>query len=261
MTETIRELVSRNESYLNKVFNEPCLEGMRYIEDNSIDMVLCDLPYGTTNCTWDSVIDLDLLWEQYNRVIKINGAIVLTSSQPFTSVLISSNLKDFKYCWVWEKSKATGYLNAKKMPLKAHEDICVFYKKPPVYNPQMREGVPYNKGKALRTTDVYGSQKATLVENKEGKRYPRSIVYFKTAESEGKVIHPTQKPILLMQYLIKTYTNPGDLVLDSCMGSGATAIACIYNKRNFVGFEWNDKGNTYYDICMERIQDAQGLLF
>lgn len=249
-------------SYNNKIFNEDCLTGMSKIKDGVIDLILCDLPYGTTQCAWDSIIPLDKLWAQYNRVLKENGAVVLTAAQPFTSVLISSNLDDFKYCWVWEKSKATGYLNAKKQPLRAHEDICVFYKKPPTYNPQMRKGDPYNKGKALRTTDVYGNQKETLVENTTGDRYPRTVVYFKTAEAEGEltnstkredvVIHPTQKPILLMEYLIKTYSNKGDLVLDNCMGSGATALACMNTKRDFVGFEMNKE---YYDICVTRVKD------
>ena len=244
----------------NNIFNEDCLVGMQRIEDQSVDMILCDLPYGTTKCTWDSIIPLDSLWEQYTRIIKPNGAIVLTASQPFTSILISSNLKLFRYSWVWEKSKASGYLNAKKMPLKAHEDICVFYKKSPVYNPQMRKGEPYYKGRALRTTDVYGKQKATLVENKTGDRYPRSVIYFKTAESEGKgkAIHPTQKPIALFEYLIKTYSNKGAVVLDNCMGSGSTAIACLLTDRKYIGFELNQN---YYDISLKRIDEFKSIIF
>ena len=192
---------------INTIIKGDCLEVMKDIPDGSIDMVLCDLPYGTTNCKWDSILPLDKLWEHYNRVTKKNGAIVLTAAQPFTSVLISSNLKNFKYTWVWEKSKATGYLNAKRMPMRAHEDVCVFYRKPPLYNPQMWQSTPYNKGKAHRPTDVYGSQVATLVKNDTGLRYPRSVQYFKTAESEGKVHHPTQKPLSLFEYLMKTYTK------------------------------------------------------
>lgn len=244
--------------YVNKIFNQDCLEGMNIVEDGVVDLILCDLPYGTTQCSWDSIIPLEQLWEQYNRVLKENGAVVLTSAQPFTSILIGSNLKDFKYCWVWEKSKATGYLNSKKQPLRAHEDICIFYRKPPVYNPQMIQGEPYNKGKALRNTDVYGKQVATLVENKTGKRYPRTVVYFKTAESEGKVIHPTQKPIALFEYLIKTYTNPGALVLDNCIGSGTTAIACILTNRNYIGFEFD---KIYYEKALERIDSFKTILF
>tara|TARA_Y100001938_G_C8042374_1_gene406853 strand:+ start:586 stop:1323 length:738 start_codon:yes stop_codon:yes gene_type:complete len=238
---------------INTIINGDCLEVMKNIPDGSVDMVLCDLPYGTTNCKWDSILPLDKLWEHYNRVTKKNGAIVLTAAQPFTSVLISSNLKNFKYTWVWEKSKATGYLNAKRMPMRAHEDVCVFYRKPPLYNPQMWQSTPYNKGKAHRPTDVYGSQVATLVKNDTGLRYPRSVQYFKTAESEGKVYHPTQKPLTLFEYLIKTYTNEGDVVLDNCLGAGTTAIAAIRNNRKYIGIELEKE---YYDISCERVNQA-----
>ena len=238
---------------INTIIKGDCLEVMKDIPDGSIDMVLCDLPYGTTNCKWDSILPLDKLWEHYNRVTKKNGAIVLTAAQPFTSVLISSNLKNFKYTWVWEKSKATGYLNAKRMPMRAHEDVCVFYRKPPLYNPQMWQSTPYNKGKAHRPTDVYGSQVATLVKNDTGLRYPRSVQYFKTAESEGKVHHPTQKPLALFEYLMKTYTNEGDVVLDNCLGAGTTAIAAIRNNRKYIGIELDEK---YYNISCERVKEA-----
>ena len=234
-----------------KLYKGDCLERMKEIPNDSVDMVLADLPYGTTNCKWDSILPLDKLWEHYNRVTKKNGAVVLTAAQPFTSVLISSNLKNFKYTWVWEKSKATGYLNAKRMPMRAHEDVCVFYRKPPLYNPQMWKSTPYNKGKAHRPTDVYGSQVATLVKNDTGLRYPRSVQYFKTAESEGKVHHPTQKPVSLMEYLIKTYTSEGGTVLDNVMGSGTTGIAAIKSKRNFIGIE---KEEEYYNLSLDRIQ-------
>lgn len=226
--------------FKDKIFLEDCIAGMKRMPAKSVDMILCDLPYGTTQCKWDTVIPFDELWEQYERVIKDDGAIVLTSAQPFTSMLVASNVKLFRYSWVWEKSKATGYLNAKKRPLCAHEDVLVFYKKPPIYIPQMTVGTPYDKGKAHRPTDVYGTQKAVHVKNDNGQRYPRSVQYFKTAESEGAVIHPTQKPVSLFEYLISTYTRPGDLVLDNCMGSGTTAIACLNLNRNFVGFE-NDR--------------------
>lgn len=243
---------TKNEKMINQIWNMDCLDGMSEIEDNSIDMILCDLPYGTTQCKWDTIIPFEDLWNHYNRIIKENGAIVLTSAQPFTSLLVSSNIRDFRYSWVWEKSKATGYLNSKKRPLIAHEDILVFYKKQPTYNPQMVIGKPYNKGKALRTTNVYGKQKETLVENKEGLRYPRTVQYFKTAESEGKVFHPTQKPIELFKYIIKTYTNEGDVVLDNCIGSGTTAIAAIATNRNYIGFE---KDKEYYKLSLERIEN------
>jgi len=237
---------------MKEIFHGNCLDIMPKIEEKSVDLILCDLPYGTTQCKWDVIIPFDKLWESYNRLIKENGAIVLTSAQPFTSRLICSNIDSFKYTLVWEKSKATGYLNAKKQPMRAHEDICVFYNKPPIYNPQMTDGEPYNKGKALRNTDVYGGQVETLVKNDSGKRYPRSVLYFKTAESEGEVYHPTQKPISLFEYIIKTYTNENGLVLDNCLGSGTTAIACVRTNRNFIGIESDEK---YYNISAKRIKD------
>ena len=236
---------------LNKVYNVDCLNGMKSIPDKYIDMILCDLPYGTTKCKWDIIIPFEKLWKEYERIIKDDGVIVLTSAQPFTSLLISSNLKLFKYSWIWEKSKATGYLNSKKRPMVAHEDILVFYKKQPKYYPQMVNGEPYNKGKAHRETDVYGKQKEVLVENKNGLRYPRSVQYFKTAESEGKIYHPTQKPVSLFEYLIKTYTDENDIVLDNCAGSGTTIIACKNLKRNYIAYE---KEKKYFDIIEERIK-------
>lgn len=237
---------------LDIIYNMDCIEGMKILPDKSIDMILCDLPYGTTQCKWDVVIPFADLWKQYKRIIKDNGAIVLTSAQPFTSLLITSNLEMFKYALIWEKSKATGFMNAKKRPLVAYEDILVFYKKPVIYNPQMTEGKPYDKGKILRKMEVYGSQKATETNNTTGLRYPRSVVYFKTAESEGKVYHPTQKPMALFEYLIKTYTNPGDLVLDNCMGAGTTAIACKNTNRHYIGYEKEEK---YFDIISKRINE------
>jgi DNA modification methylase len=232
-----------------------CLEEMKSLEDDSIDMLLVDLPYGTTNCKWDTIIPLEPLWEEFYRVCKLTAPMVFTSSQPFTSTLISSNYKHFKYTLVWEKSKATGYLNAKRMPMRAHEDICVFYRKPPVYNPQMWQGKPYNKGTAHRPTDVYGKQTKILVKNDTGLRYPRSVQYFKTAESErGKVKHPTQKPVALMEYLIKTYSNERDVILDNCMGSGTTGVACVKANRNFIGIELSEE---YFTLAKERIEEAQ----
>jgi len=237
---------------LNKIYNEDCLEGMKRIEDKSVDMVLCDLPYGTTACKWDTIIPFKPLWEQYNRVIKDNGAIVLFGSEPFSSMLRLSNLRNYKYDWIWEKSKATNYLNAKKQPMRSHEIISVFYKSQCTYNPQFTISTPYNKGSAYRPTDVYGKQTETLVQSEDGKRYPRSVQYFITAESEGK-LHPTQKPIELCEYLIKTYTNESEMVLDNCMGSGTTAIACINTKRNFIGFELD---TIYCGLANARIRDA-----
>lgn len=241
----------KNEKLINQAFNDDCFNIFPEIKDESIDMILCDLPYGTTQCKWDSVLPLDKLWKEYNRVIKPNGAIVLFGCQPFTSLLITSNIKNYKYSWCWEKSKATNYLNAKKQPLRAFEDICVFYKKQCKYNPQMREGEPYFKGTAYRPTDVYGEQKVTTVENKTGERYPRTVIYFKTAESEGKVYHPTQKPIALLEYLIKTYTDEGETVLDNTAGVLSTAVACKNTNRNYIVIE---KDKEYFDIGLERIK-------
>ena len=229
-----------------------CLEIMKYIPDKSVDMILCDLPYGTTNCSWDIVIPFEPLWEQYNRIIKDNGAIVLFGSEPFSSALRMSNIKNYKYDWVWEKSKATGFLNAKKRPLVAHEYIHVFYKKQPLYNPQMREGTPYNKGMRKQQTenDVYGEFKQVEVKS-EGKRYPRSVIYYKTAETEGETFHKTQKPVSLVEYLINTYTNSGEVVLDNCMGSGSTGVACVNTNRKFIGIELDEN---YFEIAKKRIE-------
>ena len=236
---------------LNKMYNEDCLEGMKRIDDKSIDMILCDLPYGTTQNKWDSVIPLDELWKEYKRIIKDNGVIVLTSQGIFTAKLMLSNEKWFKYKLVWVKSKATNFLNAKKQPLRKHEDICVFYNKQPQYNPQMTEGEPYDKGvRKNQLTGSYGGFNPVHVKS-EGMRYPTDVVYFKTAESEGKVYHSTQKPVALFEYLIKTYTDEGEIVLDNCIGSGTTAVACLNTNRNFIGFEKEEK---YYNIANERIE-------
>ena len=229
-----------------------CLELMKDIPDKSIDMILCDLPYGTTQNKWDSVIPLDELWREYKRIIKDNGVIVLTSQGIFTAKLILSNEKWFKYKWVWEKSKATNFPNAKKQPLRKHEDICVFYNKQPKYNPQMTEGEPYDKGiRKNQLTGSYGEFNPVHVKS-EGKRYPTDVVYFKTAESEGKVYHSTQKPVELLEYLIKTYTIEGELVLDNCMGSGSTGVACLNTNRNFIGMELDEN---YFNIAKERIEN------
>jgi len=247
----------------NRVYEEDCLIGMKRIKDKSIDMILCDLPYGTTQNRWDSVIPLDKLWKEYHRIIKDNGAIVLTSQGIFTAKLILSNEKYFKYKVVWEKSKSTNFLNAKKQPLRKHEDICVFYKKPPTYNPQMGIGEAYNKGfRKKQLTGSYGDFKSTEVKS-SGSRYPTDIVYFKTAESEGKVYHPTQKPVELGRYLIRTYTNEGDIVLDNTCGSGSFLVSAILENRNFIGFEKNEGTQLfkkekidYIEVCNKRIEEA-----
>ena len=236
---------------MNKIYNMDCLEGMKLIPDKSIDMILCDLPYGTTVCKWDVIIPFEPLWEQYNRIIKHNGVIALFGAEPFSSKLRMSNIKQYKYDWIWEKSKATNFLNAKKQPLRAYENICIFYDKQPTYNPQMKKGESYNKGVRKQQTkdDVYGSFNQVEVKS-EGLRYPRNVIYFKTAESEGKAYHKTQKPISILEYLVNTYTNESEVVLDNCIGSGSTAIACINTNRNYIGFELDKQ---YYDIAINRI--------
>lgn len=233
-----------------QLFKGDCLEVMKDISDGSVDMILCDLPYGTTQNKWDSVIPLDKLWDEYKRILKNDGVVVLTSQGIFTAKLILSNEKWFKYKLVWEKSKATNFLNAKKQPLRKHEDICVFYNKQPKYNPQMTEGEPYDKGvRKNQLTGSYGDFKPVRVRS-EGLRYPTDIIYFKTAESEGKVYHPTQKPVKLLEYLIKTYSNEGETVLDSTMGSGSTGEACLNTERNFIGIEQDEK---YFEIAYNRL--------
>jgi site-specific DNA-methyltransferase (adenine-specific)/modification methylase len=232
---------------------------MKYIKDKSIDMILCDLPYGTTQCKWDTIIPFDKLWEQYNRIIKDNGVICLFGSEPFASYLRLSNIKDYKYDWVWEKSKATNFLNAKKQPLRKIEIISVFYKKQPIYNPQMIQGEPYERGfrsdkysdkNRDSTTGTYGS---TFIGSEDGKRYPVNKIYFKTAESEGKILHPTQKPVDLMEYLINTYTNENDLILDFTCGSGTTLVASKKLKRKTIGIELEEK---YCEIAKNRLLEV-----
>lgn len=237
------------------LYNDDMFNVLPLIGDNSIDLLLTDFPYGTLNKrnTWDTIIDYDVFWKEALRVCKPNAAVISTAAQPFTSKLISSNYRDFKYTLVWEKSKATGYLNSKKQPLRAHEDIVVFYRKQPTYNPQMTEGKPYDKGKAVRDTEAYGVQaKAVHVRNETGLRYPRSVLYFVTAESEGKH-HPTQKPIDLFRWLMRTYSNEGDVVLDPCMGGGTTGVAARIENREFVGVERDPK---YFETCVRRIDCA-----
>lgn len=239
------------DNYKNKVIQGDCLEVMKNFPDKSIHMILCDLPYGTTQNKWDSIIDLEKLWEQYERVITDNGCIALTSQGIFTAKLILSNEKLFKYKTVWIKSKATNFLNAKKQPLRKHEDICIFYKNQPTYNPQMTYGEAYDKGvRKNQFTGSYGDFKPRHVKS-NGERYPNDVVnfeeqsiddfvYIKTAESEGKVLHPTQKPIELGRYLIRTYTNEGDIVLDNTCGVGSFLLSAILEDRHFIGVEKNE---------------------
>lgn len=229
-----------------------CLELMKNIPDKSVDMVLCDLPYGTTRCKWDTIIPFEFLWAQYKKVVKPSGAIVLFGSEPFSSQLRLSNLKWYKYDWVWDKVKGTGFLNAKKQPMRNHENIIVFYEKQCVYNPQKTFGhvrKRSHKSKELQT-EVYGEQRSDTVYDST-ERYPRSIQVFST-DTQKSSLHPTQKPVALLEYLIRTYTNEGETVLDNCMGSGSTGVACVNTGRNFIGIEL-DSG--YFEIAKKRIYE------
>ncbi|SEK71010.1 site-specific DNA-methyltransferase (adenine-specific)/modification methylase [Sphingomonas palmae] len=221
------------------VIEGDCLDVMEYIPERSVNMVLCDLPYGTTQNSWDSVIPLDELWEAYDRILAARGVVVLMGQGPFTAQLIMSRVSQFKYKIVWVKSKATNFLNAKKQPLRRHEDICVFYPAQPIYNPVMSSGDAYNKGvRKDQLTGSYGDFKPVEVKS-SGSRYPSDVYYCKTAESEGTVWHSTQKPVELGRYLIKTYTNEGDVVLDNASGSGSFLVSGAIENRKVLGIEIN----------------------
>lgn len=226
-----------------------CLEMMKLIPDGSVDMVLCDLPYGTTQNKWDAVIPFDQLWPEYRRIGKPNCAFVLTAAQPFTSALVMSNPSLFKYDWTWRKEKGTGHLNAKKMPMRDKEDVLVFYAEQPTYNPQFGTGTPFGN-KRGRNTESYGDHGA-VNEINDGKRYPKQVIEFNSVGRGGE--HPTQKPVTLMEYLIRTYTNQGDTVLDNTMGSGTTGVAAVNTGRKFIGIERDDK---YFTIAQKRIEHA-----
>ena len=226
-----------------------CLELMKEIPDKSIDMILCDLPYGTTACKWDTVIPFNPLWEQYNRIIKDNSAIVLFGSQPFTTELNHSNLKMFRYEWIWIKNNSTGFQLANKRPLKKHEIISVFYRKQPTYNPQGLQ--VYGKINRRKST---GDNLSEMNNNEYIQRftnYPTQILEF---GYDKEKLHPTQKPVALLEYLIKTYTNEGDVVLDNCMGSGSTGVACVNTNRNFIGYELDEH---YFQIAKERLEQHE----
>ena len=246
---------------LNKIYNEDCLKGMKRIPDGSVDCVICDLPYGTTACAWDSVIPFDKLWEQYRRIIKRNAPIVLFGNEPFSTFLRVSNIKNWKYDWIWDKKMKVGFLNAKKRPLKQYENISVFSYGDCIYNPQMTKGLFRNK-KSYDNREGNGDgvyRKFGNIDVKNDIYYPSNILEYSNAAQKGK-IHPTQKPVALIQYLIRTYSNEGDTILDNCSGSGTTAIAAIREKRNFIGFELNKE---YYDKACKRIklELAQPTLF
>lgn len=231
----------------HKVHQGDCLKLLKEIPDNSVNMVLCDPPYGTTQNKWDSLIPLPELWSELNRITKQNGAFVMTAAQPFTSLLGASNLENLRYSWVWEKSAATGHLNAKRMPMKNHEDVLVFYRKQPTYNPQGLKDF----GRVTRRGGngaCFGRSGTENYQEKTG--YPRTILKFK---SEGKTVHPTQKPVPLFEYLLRTYTNEGDTVLGFTMGSGTTGVAAAKSGRNFIGMELD---HTYFGIACQRIGEA-----
>ena len=254
---------------LNKIYNEDCLEGMKRIPDGSVDCIVCDLPYGTTVCKWDSIIPFEPLWEQYLRVAKENAAIVLFSGEPFTSKLILSNIKLYRQKLTWLKTRPTNVMNAKKQFMNWTEDICVFYRSLPTYNPQMRTDGQFsgkivqhlNESRKNGVHNGYQEKEGYIHEGNGGLFYPKTILEYSNAhQSQENHFHPTQKPVALIQYLIRTYSNEGDTILDNCMGSGTTAIAAIREKRNFIGFELNKE---YYDKACKRIklEQAQFTLF
>lgn len=239
-----------------------CLELMKDIPDGSIDMILCDLPYGTTACKWDTVIPFEPLWEQYNRIIKDNGAIVLFGSEPFSSALRMSNIKHFKYDWIWEKTRTVGFLNAKNAPLKRHEIVSVFSlgstancsKNRMEYNPQGLIEINQKRKSVSQSGDTVVGSRPSRNKDYVAKYtgYPDTVLRF---SNEAKQKHPTQKPVALLEYLIKTYTNEGDVVLDNCMGSGSTCVACVNTGRHYIGFEKEPK---YFDIACKRLDEAEG---
>lgn len=242
-----------NKSY--ELYKGDCLEVMDELINKGVkvDCILADPPYGTTNCKWDSIIPFDDMWERINKLIKSNGAICLFGSEPFASALRMSNIKKYKYDWYWIKEKGKGHLNAKKMPLKSVETISVFYNSPPTYNPQFEKGLPYQKincSKSKLNKGVYGKTKESYDTINNGVRYPKTNLYFKSVQ---RTVHPTQKPVELLEYLIKTYTSENEIVLDFTMGSGSTGVACLNTNRKFIGIELDDK---YFDIAKNRIEDA-----
>ena len=241
-----------------KIYKGDCLEVMDKLIANGVmvDSIITDLPYGTTACKWDSIIPFDAIWERIWKLVKSNGAVVLFGSEPFSSALRMSDIKNYKYDWVWEKPTATGHLNAKKQPMRAYELISVFYKKQATYNPQKTQGHKRKVSSAKSKincikTEVYGEHGLTDYDSTE--RYPRNLIMFST-DKQKSTLHPTQKPIALMEYLIKTYTNEGELVLDFTMGSGTTGVACLNTNRRFIGIELDD---VYYNIAKKRIKECK----
>lgn len=237
------------------LYQGDCLDLMKNIPDKSVDMVLCDLPFGTTMNKWDKKIDLQVLFAEYRKLVKIGGVIALFSQQPFTTDLIQANRKQFRYEWIWQKVQGTGHLNSHKMPLKAHENILIFYDKLPTYNPQKTFGHKYYRAIHNKSSTNYGKQDLCETICEDGSRYPVDVIKFAQCNcSKDKPVHPTQKPVDLLEYLIKTYTNEGETVLDNCMGSGSTGIACVNTNRNFIGIELDEH---YFEVAKNRIEQAQ----
>lgn len=234
-----------------KLYNGDCLNVMKYIPDKSIDFIYADLPYATTQNSWDILIPLEPLWAEYNRIIKDNGCIALWSQMPFSAKLVMSNIDNFRYEWIIEKTKATGFLNAKRMPMKCHENVLIFYKKLPTYNPQKTTGHTPVHAFTKHTADGTNYGKTRFVSGGGStERYPRDVLQFKW-DTQKSSEHPTQKPVSAAEYFIKTYTNEGDTVLDSCMGSGSAGVACAKLNRNFIGIE---KDKNYFNICLNRMK-------
>ena len=234
----------------NIIYHGDCIEGMKILPDNSVDMVLTDPPYGTTQNKWDSVVDMNLFWKEIKRVIKENSAILLFSQMPFTATVVMSNPKMFRYEWIVEKNNPTGFLNARRMPLKAHENVLVFYNKLPAYHPQMTHGKPYTRDQSSHSSN-YNYFEHEAKKNYSGERFPRDVLKVQWRHSFSRTYHPTQKPVSLCEYFIKTYSNKGDIILDPFTGSGTTAVAAVNTGRKYIGFEQDDK---YFDTAQNRLE-------
>ena len=235
----------------NIIYHGDCIEGMKILPDNSVDMVLTDPPYGTTCNKWDTVVDMDAFWKEIKRVTKKNSAILIFTQMPFTATVIMSNPKMFRYEWICEKANATGFLNARRMPMKCHENVLVFYGKLPVYHPIMEHGKPYRRGLEDKNSSNYNAVKRIRSGNPTGTRFPRDVLKVSWRSAFGKTLHPTQKPVSLCEYFIKTYSNKGDIILDPFIGSGTTAVAAINTERKYIGFEQDDK---YFDTAQSRLE-------
>ena len=235
----------------NIIYHGDCIEGMKILPDNSVDMVLTDPPYGTTQNKWDTVVDMEAFWKEIKRVTKKNSAILIFTQMPFTATVVMSNPKMFRYEWICEKANATGFLNVRRMPMKCHENVLVFYGKLPVYHPIMEHGKPYRRGLEDKNSSNYNAVKRLRSENPTGTRFPRDVLKVSWRSAFGKTLHPTQKPVSLCEYFIKTYSNEGDVILDPFIGSGTTAVAAKNTNRNYIGWEQNDE---YFEIAEERLK-------